>query len=58
MRSQAYAADYGGRTLKLTSWGERVDEINLYGKNSPSTQAEADHLWGAALAREGREWTA
>jgi hypothetical protein len=29
MRSQAYAADYGGRTLKLTSWGEWVDEINL-----------------------------
>ena len=47
IRSQAYAAEYGGATLEMTRGGRWLRGMDLYGDESPFTQLQADQIWGA-----------
>jgi hypothetical protein len=43
--SAAYAAKNGGVTLEMTAGGAWLNKMDLYGANSPYTNAEADFIW-------------
>ncbi len=45
--SQRYATQYGGRTLEMTPGGRWLDNMDLYGGDSPFTSVEADHIWAS-----------
>jgi hypothetical protein len=45
LRSQAYAAEYGGRTLEMTPGGKWLNDMNLFGSYSPFKRSEADVIW-------------
>jgi hypothetical protein len=46
--AQTYARDSGGITMEMTSGGSWLSKMDLYGANSPFTQAEADLIWAKA----------
>jgi hypothetical protein len=45
VRSQTYAAQYGGITLEMTPGGSWLNTMDLYGATSPFTRAQADMIW-------------
>jgi filamentous hemagglutinin len=46
-QSQAYAAQYGGKTLEMTPGGSWLNGMDLYGSASPFTSAQADLIWNS-----------
>jgi hypothetical protein len=48
LRSQRYALENGGRTLEMTGGGKYLDDLNLFGPNSPISRAEAELVWAHA----------
>jgi len=49
--SQAYAAENGGVTLELTAGGKWLDELDLFGMNSPFSRVEARQIWSNVSTR-------
>ena len=49
-----WAADNNKSTIEMTSGGQWLQEMDLYGENSPVKEVEADHLWRAASAQFSR----
>ncbi|MCW5590233.1 MAG: hypothetical protein KIT27_11305, partial [Legionellales bacterium] len=43
--SQEYAAANGGVTLEMTSGGKWLDQMDLFGLDSPFSQTEAREIW-------------
>jgi RHS repeat-associated protein len=54
IRSQEFARVNGGTTLELTSGGRYLDDLNLFGADSPLTIAEAMQVWGNASRQFAR----
>jgi len=49
--SQEYAATNGGITLEMTRGGKWLNELDLFGKNSPFSQIEARQIWANVSTR-------
>ncbi|WP_339049798.1 hypothetical protein [Rickettsiella endosymbiont of Xylota segnis] len=49
--SQEYAAINGGITLEMTRGGKWLDELDLFGANSPFSRIEARQIWANVSTR-------
>ena len=45
LRGQKFAAENGGKTLEMTAGGKYLDDLDLFGPNSPLTQSQAMQVW-------------
>jgi hypothetical protein len=54
VRSQRFALENGGRTLEMTPGGKYLNDLDLFGRNSPISQAEAMQVWEFASRRFAR----